>query len=334
MAIFFIDGKQVTPDQFSQVVPNFSLEDVSFSVPENKVSGHLATRHKKPSERYLKFPTLTEDLLKMAENSQAQNGGRISREFPDEQLENQVYLLRAINNDFIYDLDGTKLLKLPVYHVTKTISKERLEIILNLNAAHKNPLSFEDITATVNKIVEEANKKLPPSFREPLYTLNEEYKDWIEIDLERWLKTLVGENPLKAVQDFAKKKKMKRQFAEAGAKAGVKHNQHKLPMSKLFEQFPNALQAVVLSSFYGANKYNETGKWDNFSKVEGGSKTYIDALFRHALDIENQDEESGLPHLFLTAWNSLAALELFCREKEIDLKTFSENYIKNLHIKE
>lgn len=112
-------------------------------------------------------------------------------------------------------------------------------------------------------------------------------------------------------------------------KPGKKHNQNKPQMSRLFEQFPNALQIIVLASTYGANKYSEGSQWDNFLSVPGGSKSYLDATLRHFIDPDNQDE-SGLPHIGHFAWNALAALELFCREKEINMKEFSENYLKNL----
>lgn len=102
---------------------------------------------------------------------------------------------------------------------------------------------------------------------------------------------------------------------------GIKHNQDKLEMSRLFEQFPNALKAIVECSTYGAKKYNEKDKWDNFRSVKGGSKAYMDALVRHLAEgWKNKDTESNLHHVAHIAWNSLAALELFldstCTDKK------------------
>lgn len=112
--------------------------------------------------------------------------------------------------------------------------------------------------------------------------------------------------------------------------SGIKHNKNKLQMGKLFEQFPNALQAIVLASTYGANKYKEGDIWSNLFSVSGGFKTYIDAGMRHSLDLEDVDEESGLPHLVHASWNFLAALEIWVREQNIDMKDFSKNFIENI----
>lgn len=111
---------------------------------------------------------------------------------------------------------------------------------------------------------------------------------------------------------------------------GVKHNKHKLPMSKLFVQFPDALQAIVLASCYGNSKYKDDIDWLNFKRVQGGSETYKDASLRHLLGGE-KDKESNLPEIFHQAWNKLAELQLWLEENNIDIKDFSENYLKNLN---
>lgn len=111
---------------------------------------------------------------------------------------------------------------------------------------------------------------------------------------------------------------------------GEKHNKGKLPMSKLFVQFPDALQAVVLASCYGHNKYKEVdANWLNFKKVPGGSQTYKDACLRHSLGAE-KDEESGLPEIVHQAWNKLAELQLWLEENNINIKKFSKEYLDNL----
>lgn len=102
---------------------------------------------------------------------------------------------------------------------------------------------------------------------------------------------------------------------------GVKDNSKKLPMSKLKIQFPNALQAVVLCSSMGHEKYKDAdGDWLNFTRVPGGSETYRDACERHSLyEVGDVDEESGLPHLFHELWNKMAEVEIWIKEnyKEI-----------------
>lgn len=104
---------------------------------------------------------------------------------------------------------------------------------------------------------------------------------------------------------------------------GVKDNDKKLPMSKLKVQFPNALQAVVLCSSMGHEKYKDTDEdWLNFLRVPGGSETYRDACERHSLyEVGDVDEESGLPHLFHELWNKMAEVEIWIKEnhKEINI---------------
>lgn len=115
---------------------------------------------------------------------------------------------------------------------------------------------------------------------------------------------------------------------------GEKHNNYKLPMSKLFKQFPRALQAVVLTSCYGHDKYkNSDQDWMNFSRVKGGNESYFDADIRHQLDREiyGEDDESGLPHVFHEAFDKLAKCELWIKENNIDIKKYSEEYLKKLN---
>jgi hypothetical protein len=95
---------------------------------------------------------------------------------------------------------------------------------------------------------------------------------------------------------------------------GVKLNELKPQMSLLFKQFPKALEAIVRCSEYGHSKYKETDEdYLNFKRVEGGSKTYADASLRHRMQ-QGNDEESGLPHAYHSAWNALSELELWIDE--------------------
>lgn len=97
---------------------------------------------------------------------------------------------------------------------------------------------------------------------------------------------------------------------------GVKTNSLKPQMSLLFKQFPKALEAIVKCSEYGHSKYKETDKdYLNYTRVDGGSKTYADAGLRHRLE-QGNDLESGLPHQFHVAWNALAELQLWIQENE------------------
>ena len=113
------------------------------------------------------------------------------------------------------------------------------------------------------------------------------------------------------------------------SETGEKHNKGKLPMSKLFTQFPDALQAVVLASCYGHHRYPKDVDWLNFKRVPGGSQAFKDACLRHSLGAE-KDEESGLPEVFHQAWNKLAELQLWLEENNINIKKFSKEYLDNL----
>ena len=113
---------------------------------------------------------------------------------------------------------------------------------------------------------------------------------------------------------------------------GEKHNKGKLPMSKLFRQFPRALQAVVLVSCYGHEKYKDSDTdWMNFTRVEGGSTTFFDADIRHQLDREiyGEEDESGLPHIFHEAFDKLAKCELWIKENGVDVKYMAEQYFND-----
>ena len=112
------------------------------------------------------------------------------------------------------------------------------------------------------------------------------------------------------IKDLEKKEEIK------SSSEGAKTNKNKAQLSLLFKQFPKALEAIVRCSEYGHEKYKETDfDYLNYTRVEGGSKTYADASLRHRMEIGN-DFESGLPHQFHSAWNALAELQLWIQENE------------------
>ena len=125
---------------------------------------------------------------------------------------------------------------------------------------------------------------------------------------------------------------MKQKFAEAGAKAGEKHNKLKVPLDILqTRQFPKALQLLALATSYGNYKYKNTDlDFLNFKRVEGGSQTYLDASARHSTDRNALDSESGLHHIIHGVWNQIAALEIWAEENKINIEEYSKNYLENL----
>ncbi len=114
-------------------------------------------------------------------------------------------------------------------------------------------------------------------------------------------------------------------------KIGVKHNQLKPRLDTVINvQFPKAIQLIALASEYGNHKYYDSDKdMLNFKRVSGGSQTYFNSAARHNTDRQGLDE-SGLPHVVHVLWNYLAGLELWVEENKIDIKEFTENFMKKL----
>ena len=112
---------------------------------------------------------------------------------------------------------------------------------------------------------------------------------------------------------------------------GLKYNNLKPSLDVVINrQFPKALQLVALATEYGHKKYIENDvNYLNYKSVKGGSQTYFDASARHSTD-RNGLDESGLPHIIHAVWSSLAGLELWAEENKINIKEFTENYMKNL----
>jgi hypothetical protein len=113
---------------------------------------------------------------------------------------------------------------------------------------------------------------------------------------------------------------------------GLKYNNLKPSLDIVINrQFPKALQLIALATEYGHKKYIENDvNYLNYKSVKGGSQTYFDASARHSTD-RNGLDESGLPHIIHAVWSSLAGLELWAEENKINVKKFTENYMKNLH---
>ena len=88
----------------------------------------------------------------------------------------------------------------------------------------------------------------------------------------------------------------------------------KAPIFTYCKQMKNAIEALSLRSLYGHRKYEKGDDWENFSRVENGDFEYSNAEFRHALCIGNDEDEEQ--HLVASAWNSVAKLELYLRNKK------------------
>lgn len=98
---------------------------------------------------------------------------------------------------------------------------------------------------------------------------------------------------------------------------GAKCDLGKLRVGLMFKGFPRALLAVSEVVTYGAAKYTPLG----FLEVPDAVDRYDDAKARHLLNgyIEEKDPETKLLHMQHEAWNALAKLEIYLRNKEKEL---------------
>lgn len=96
---------------------------------------------------------------------------------------------------------------------------------------------------------------------------------------------------------------------------GAKGDAGKLMVSVVLQGFARALLEVSKIGDFGAKKYTKNG----WVEVEDGPRRYADARLRHWLKRsigEEIDPDSKMLHLAHEAWNILAELDLFIRERE------------------
>ena len=84
-------------------------------------------------------------------------------------------------------------------------------------------------------------------------------------------------------------------------------------------RFPLALQEVAKVSTYGCNKYSVPLGDMNFLDVPDGFMRYTDAVARHLMqevaDGPVNAEDGGVLHAAQVAWNALARLEIYLRNR-------------------
>jgi len=81
------------------------------------------------------------------------------------------------------------------------------------------------------------------------------------------------------------------------------------------EYFPRSIRAISDIGEFGAKKYTRGG----WKSVPNGKLRYLDAAFRHLLDIfikGHWDKDSRMLHLSHAAWNVMAVLELVLIDME------------------
>ena len=96
---------------------------------------------------------------------------------------------------------------------------------------------------------------------------------------------------------------------------GAKLDQGKVQPRLIIEGMARALWAVAEVASFGARKYTPGG----WVEVPQGQERYADAQYRHLLKRamgEVADPDSELDHLAHEAWNALAKLDLYIRQRE------------------
>jgi hypothetical protein len=96
---------------------------------------------------------------------------------------------------------------------------------------------------------------------------------------------------------------------------GAKLDQGKPRVAMVLRGFANAIYEVAKVGTFGARKYTDYG----FLSVPDGQARYDDAEMRHKLKVwmgKVTDPDSQLLHLSHAAWNALAQLEFYMREKD------------------
>ena len=93
---------------------------------------------------------------------------------------------------------------------------------------------------------------------------------------------------------------------------GAKLDAGKVRM-ELLQDFDLALEAVAKIATFGAAKYSDGG----WLHVPEGYRRYTGAMQRHFYQElrEPVDKDSGMPHIYQTAWNALARLQKYLEEQ-------------------
>jgi hypothetical protein len=113
---------------------------------------------------------------------------------------------------------------------------------------------------------------------------------------------------------------LKRNMEGVKETEGIKESQSvkKAPIFTYCKVNSLALESLAFRALYGHEKYKESDSdWQNFTRVPNAEEEYSNSMFRHALNIgEDETEEQ---HLIASAWNAVSRLEIFLRNKKNNL---------------
>lgn len=89
--------------------------------------------------------------------------------------------------------------------------------------------------------------------------------------------------------------------------SGIKLDEGKYAAAIPIKDFNLALKAVAEVGTFGMTKGYSRVNW---KQVDNAIERYEDALYRHAFNPDEYDDESGCLHLAHQAWNTLVILQL------------------------
>lgn len=106
----------------------------------------------------------------------------------------------------------------------------------------------------------------------------------------------------------------------AGLSETEKANYEKDPVFYgVLARFPLAVREIAKVSAYGCKKYSKPMGDMSYLELPNAYELYSDKVVRHMLDEAVQgprnDADGGLLHAAQTAWNALARLEVFLRQR-------------------
>lgn len=305
-----------------------------------KQQGHLSTRHKKPAPMYLdealadiatkKLETEKSKFIPGAIYKQDDKGtfnlvSKPSKKFKKEQVKIDKVEDKYKPTDCILDEIHTGVFTEKEEKIKETVFSEFIKKCLTIKGFNPSEGSWNYTTPIYAKKIK-TEKTLVDLFDK---IDSKKYNtDYTQKEIDR-----VSGIAMESLQRPIDSNFSKASYQEP-QKIGIKNNKNKPSLDIVInKQFPKALQLIALATEYGHKCYKENDDdFLNYKSVEGGAQVYFDANARHSVD-RNGIDESGLPHIIHAVWSSLAGLELWAEENNVNIKEFSENYMKNLHTK-
>ncbi len=300
MAKYTIGGREVTEEEFNKAIKDqYTFQDVNkfieikepFFLDEALLFSPFSPENK--NEEKL--------LSELRENSLKKAAKRIFLQKEFENLKNKL-----INSNQFNTFDN-------IINIIECESEEELETILRRNMNIGAPdWSQNDTGGTVFERLQDMGLSYHPILR----GIQADPATNITTDWQEKAKEQSKSQAIKA-EDYPQPGINTSPLAGHSTryKSGQKESQtvEKAPVFTYCKQMKNAIEVLALRSLYGHKRYEKGDDWENFSRVENGDFEYSNAEFRHALGIgEDSDED----HYIAAAWNAVARLEIYLRNKK------------------